>query len=158
MIILTPDTKKCMSALLLKDTFDSFCFIEGEITTFARFSINGSTQKDFFEEPPSAEYSQWKRFRDFCFSIIKGKQTPLGFRLIFSLAPEDIERFLRQNAPDFRPSDVQGLYLNFRFDGKSLTCTSGTSLHIFTLDRSLEQAWDKYVQNFFYQHGIPADL
>ena len=41
MIHLTLDTKKCMAELLLQKTFDDFLFIEGEITTFNKFSIDG---------------------------------------------------------------------------------------------------------------------
>ena len=41
MNILTLSAKNCMSHLLLKDTFDHFSFIEGEITTFNTFTIDG---------------------------------------------------------------------------------------------------------------------
>ena len=54
MIILTLDTKKCMSSLLLSEAFDHFFFIEGEITTFGKFTMDGYMQKDFFEEPRSS--------------------------------------------------------------------------------------------------------
>ena len=37
--------------------------------------------------------------------------------------------------------DIEGLYLNIRYDGKGLTCITGTSLKLFTLDRTLELAW-----------------
>ena len=35
--------KNCMSHLLLKDTFDNFSFIEGEITTFNFLTAHGLT-------------------------------------------------------------------------------------------------------------------
>ena len=38
--------KNCMSHLLLKDTFDTFLFIEGEFTTFNKFTISGYLQED----------------------------------------------------------------------------------------------------------------
>ena len=37
MLIFSLDTKKCMNALLLHPAFDSFLFIEGDITTFNTF-------------------------------------------------------------------------------------------------------------------------
>lgn len=154
MISLTLDTKKCMSALLLGTSFDSFLFLEGEITTFGKFTMNGYLQKDFFEEPPAQEYAFWKDFREFCFSIIRGKRTPLGFRLIFSLAPQDLPEFLSKKNLDFKPEEIQGLYLNFRYNGTTLSCTSGVSTHQFTMDRSLEHAWDKEVQELFADLGI----
>ena len=108
MIILTPETKTCMSHLLAHETFDHFSFIEGEIITFGKFTMSGFLQKSFFDEPPKEEYALWKLFRDYCYSIIRGKRTPLSFRLIFSLAPEEIGRFLSDSRLDFPLSDVQG--------------------------------------------------
>lgn len=149
-----------MKHLLLAETFDHFLFIEGEITTFSKFSIDGYLQKSFFEdtEQPNVEFSFWKQIRDYCFSIIKGKQTPLNFKFIFSLSPENTARLITQNQLDFHPEDVQGLYLNIRFDGTDLLCITGTSLKTFSMDRSLEQAWDKMVQKFFIQKEIAFEI
>lgn len=152
--------KLFMKHLLLAETFDHFLFIEGEITTFSKFSIDGYLQKSFFEdtEQPNVEFSFWKQIRDYCFSIIKGKQTPLNFKFIFSLSPENTARLITQNQLDFHPEDVQGLYLNIRFDGTDLLCITGTSLKTFSMDRSLEQAWDKMVQKFFIQKEIAFEI
>ena len=152
--------KLFMKHLLLTETFDHFLFIEGEITTFSKFSIDGYLQKSFFEdtEQPNVEFSFWKQIRDYCFSIIKGKQTPLNFKFIFSLSPENTARLITQNQLDFHPEDVQGLYLNIRFDGTDLLCITGSSLKTFSMDRSLEQAWDKMVQKFFIQKEIAFEI
>ena len=147
-----------MKHLLLSETFDHFLFIEGEITTFNKFTIDGYLQKDFFEEETTLEFSFWKQIREFCFSIIKGKRTPLNFKFIFSLSPENIAKLISQNDLDFQPQDVQGLYLNFRFNGADMQCITGTSLKTFSMDKSLEQAWDKMVQKFFAQKGIEYEL
>ena len=68
--------KNCMSHLLLKDTFDTFLFIEGEFTTFNKFTISGYLQEDFFDEKLEETYSRWEKIRDFCFQIIRGKRLP----------------------------------------------------------------------------------
>ena len=62
MISLTlTNVKSFMSHLLLKETFDNFSFIEGEIITFNIFRIDGYIQKDFFDsEEEISEYSLWK--------------------------------------------------------------------------------------------------
>lgn len=159
MIILNLKAKNCMSHLLLKPTFDEFSFIEGEITTFNKFTIDGYIQKDFYEEVPDSTYSYWKDTRDFCFSIIKGKRTPLSFKFILSLSPKEIQTFLSQlNLDNFRPEDIQGLYLNIKYDGTNLQCVTGTSLKLFTLDKSVEKGWDEYVTSFFSQQGIEWEL
>ena len=158
MIMLKIDVKKCMTELLLRSTFDSFSFIEGTITTFCQFTIDGFLHKSFFEEAPEKEYADWKDLREYCFSIIKGKQTPLDFKFILSLPEEGIASLISENSLDFCPADVQGLYLNFRYDGMNLTCITGTSFKSFSMDKSLEQRWDKWVQNFFTEKGIDWDL
>ena len=90
--------------------------------------------------------------------IIRGKRTPLSFKLIFGLSESNIEKLLKQQKLSFTPADVQGLYLNIKYDGTHLTCITGTSMNIFSLDKSLEQAWDKMVQKFFTQKQIDYEL
>lgn len=149
------NTKDFMSHLLLADTFDNFSFIEGEVVTFNTFTINGYIQKEFFEsEEKLPEYSSWKNIREYCFSLIRGKRTPLSFKLVFSLSPENISRLISQNQLDFQPESVKGLYLNIKYEAGSLKCITGTSLTIFTLDKSLEHAWDENIQKFFMQKQI----
>ena len=159
MISLTLNTKKCMAELLLRETFDSFLFIEGSVTTFNKFTIDGYIHSDFYEDDAPAEsYSSWKSLREFVFSIIKGKRTPLDFHFVFSLSADAVRTLIAENALDFQPESVQGLYLNFRFDGSTLTCVTGTSLKVFTLDKSLDHTFDKWVENFFTEHGIEYNI
>ena len=161
MILLSiSEVKEFMSKLLLSDTFDSFLFIEGEIVTFNTFSINGYLQKDFFDKDmiPERNYSLWKELREYCFSLIRGKRTPLRFKFVFGLSEPNIEKLLRQQGLSFTPQDVQGLYLNISYDGHSLRCVTGTSMNLFTLDKSLEEAWDKMVEKFFVQKEISFEL
>lgn len=152
------DIKKITSHIFLKDTFDNFSFIDGEIVTFNTFRIDGYIQKDFFDTGTELpEYALWKNLREYCFTIIKGKRTPLSFRFIFSLSPKNIERLVRQNTPSLRHEDVQGLYLNLHFDGKQLTCITGTSFKTFTMDKSLEHVWDEMVEKFLRQKELPFE-
>ncbi len=43
-----------------------------------------------------------------------------------------------------------------RYDGSALNCISGASLRIFTLDKSLEHAWDEMLRRFFKKKEIPV--
>ena len=128
--------KDFMSHLLLNETFDHFSFIEGEITTFNTFH----------------------NVRNFCFFLIKGKRTPLAFQFVFSLAPKNIETLLLQNDLSVQADAVQGLYLNIRYNGETLTCITGTSFKTFTMDKTLEHAWDEMTENFFKKKGIDFEL
>ena len=118
--------KNCMSHLLLKDTFDTFLFIEGEFTTFNKFTISGYLQEDFFDEKLEETYSRWEKIRDFCFQII-------------------------------RPEDIQGLYLNFHYDGSTLQCITGTSLKTFSMDKSIEREWDTEVKSILKSKNIEGE-
>ena len=154
------DVKECMGKLLLSETFDPFYFIEGEITTFNTFTMDGYLKKDFFdgENAPEREYALWKDVREFCFSIIKGKRTPLSFKFVLGLSDSNIEKLLLQQELDFKPQDVRGLYINLKFDGQNLQCITGTAMNLFTMDKSLEQAWDKMVQRVFAQKEIKYEV
>lgn len=160
MISLTlTNVKNFMSHLLLKETFDNFSFIEGEIITFNTFRIDGYMQKDFFDsEEEIPEYSLWKNLRKFCFSLIKGKKTPLGFHFVFSLNSKNISRLIEQKELGLNPADVQGLYLNIRYDGTHLTCVTGTSFKSFMMDKTLEHEWDEMVKKFFFKKEIAFEL
>ena len=144
------NVKAFMSALLLSDTFDNFNFIEGEITTFNTFKIDGYIKKDFFEKDEVLqEYSKWSSIKEFCYSIIKGKRTPLDFKIIFGLSPKNIENLILKNNLGIDPATVQGLYMNIKYDGTNLHLITGTSFKSFTMDKTLEAAFDKMVLKFF---------
>lgn len=137
--------KHTMHQLLLTEALDDFLFIEGEITTFNTFTIDGFLKKEFFDEPPASAYSRWQDVRRFCLEVIRGKRTPVGFRIVLSLSPEEFPDVLAQcGLTSQRPEEIAGLYLNFRYDGSALVCVTGVSLQSFSLDKSLEKQWDDY--------------
>lgn len=114
--------KNCMSHLLLKDTFDNFSFIEGEITTFNKFTISGFLQEDFFDEKPEETYSRWNKTRDFCFQIIRGKRTPLGFKIVLALPEDQIPYFLTAHGlTGYRPGRDPGAVPELPLRWTSLT-------------------------------------
>lgn len=157
MIIMQLDLKSCMSTLLLTDKLDHLMFIEGEITTFNTFHIDGYLQKDFLEEETLEAYSRWSTIREYCLSIIKGRKTPLRFSFIFSLPNERIESFVSDYGISEPTSNIQGLYLNLAYDGTDLRCTTGTSLKSFSLDKTIEKSWDKKAQQLFTSWQIGYD-
>ena len=55
------------------------------------------------------------------------------------------------------PDDLTGLYLNVSFRDKRLLITTGTARKKFYMDKSLDNAWDSYVQAFLKSFGIAAE-
>ena len=154
------EVKECMAKLLMSEVFDPFYFIEGEITTCNTFTIDGYLKKEFFDtnEAPDREFVLWKDVKEYCFSLIKGKRTPLNFKFVLGLSKPNIQKLLIQQELDFKPTDVRGLYINLKYDGEKLQCITGTAMNTFTLDKSLDQAWDVMVQKFFTQKEIKYEV
>ncbi len=151
-----------MKKLLTDDTFDTFLLSEASITTFAAFQIDGVFHPEYLgtaeAEQLGAEgsgYTLWRRVRPFFFELTKGKNTPLKFRIVFRLAPHNIGKLIMQNGLSISTDQVDGLFLNIHFDGKAITCVSGVSMKVFTLDKTLEHAWDEMLEKFFRREQIP---
>lgn len=154
--------KQFMNRLLLSTAFDSFLLLEGAVTTYCTFSMNGKLHRDFFTEEEleeqnmkDQEYSRWHDVKPIFLDLIKGKKTPLGFKFIFRLSPENTAKLLASSGiTSIRPENVSGLLLNVRYDGTGLSCVTATSLNFFTMDKSLERAWDEMLKRFLKQQEI----
>lgn len=153
------DLKDFTGKLFLGEVFHHFYFVEASFTTFLTHTLDGRIQKDFFDSDsrPERPFCCWKEVKPQCYSIIRGKRTPLHFRIVFQLAHENVEKLLRQSGLPFKPEDIFGLYLNCQFDGEQMICTTGTSLRVFSLDKSLDKIWDDMVKRFFKQQGFPFE-
>ena len=156
------DIKPFMKHFLVGNTFDSFDLSEGSVTTFCTFSIDGTYMKDFDDsDGENADtdrvFIPWARVREHVFSLIKGKRTPLSFKFVFMLPKRAVPRFLEKSGIAMDASEVTGLFLNVSFRSRKLMITTGTSLKMFTMDRTVDNAWDSYVQIFLKSRGIAAE-
>ena len=157
------DIRHFMKKLLLSESFDRFLLLEGSITTFWTFHMDGQLQKAYYtgeeqEQIDDRSLAYWEEIRPFCFELIKGKRTPLAFRFTFQLSASNTEKLLHQTGVAIPPEQIRGLLLNIRYDGRTLQCTTGTSLTVFTMDKTLDQAWDSMIQKFLHQQEIPFEL
>lgn len=155
------DIKDFMDKLLRGTTFDSFWLAEASITNYNTFTIDGSLHLDFFDpvlgrslEAARQTNSRWAEVKPFCFSIMKGKRTPLHFKIVLQLEIDSLHLLLEQNDVELTEEQVAGLYLNLQYNGSEITCTTGSSLKIFTLDKTLDTLWDNTALAFFRQHDI----
>lgn len=150
--------KQFTTQLFLQEVFDGFLFLEGQITTFNTFTIDGTLNKEFYndivlEEIGSRTYSTWKQIRPLCFQIIKGNKLPLSFKFVFKMKEENVQKILIQkNISD--QFQVESLLLNIIYKNGIMTCTTGISLKQFSLDKTLDKEWDILVRKFFQQHSI----
>ena len=151
-----------MKKFLLTDSFDRFLLLEGTVTTFNTFRMDGALQKSYYtqeeqEQIAERSLSLWGEVRPFCLELIKGKKTPLSFRFTLQLSYPNTAKLLTQAGIPIPPEQVRGLLMNLKYDGHTLLCTTGTSLAVFTMDKKLDHAWDDMVQRYFRRQGIPFE-
>ncbi len=155
------DVKNFMSKLLGTDTFDSFLLAEASITTYNTFVIDGHIEKGFFTGDvnddnllPPYEFSQWGNMRHICFDLIKGKRTPVGFKLVLHLKPERIGEILEKGDAAVTLSDIKAFVLNIKYDGSALTCITATAFHTFLPDKTPDKLWDDFISHFLTSKEI----
>lgn len=153
------DIKSFSSKLFVGEVFDQFLAKEAVITTFNTFTIEGNIRsgyysKDEVEEMKLGPLSTWAMMKPFCFSLIKGKRLPVSFRIILQMSKDETERFLASSQVPFSIDQVKGLYINIRYEEEKLTCITGTSVSIFTLDKTLDEEWDQNFKKFLKDKGI----
>lgn len=159
------DIKDFMHKLLCTDLLDHFLLPEAAISTYINHTIDGHLNPDFFS-PGDAQYEMLQQtkicpfsmLRPICFQLIKGNRTPLGFKFVFQLSPENQRRTIEKSGCNITSEDVAGMFLNLKFQNQKLTCTSGISYRVFSMDKSLEQEWDRLITIFFKNHKIPFEI
>ena len=149
--IIVEDVKNFMGKLLVGTEFDDYLVSEVSITTYNTFTINGRINKNFYSEEEleqisERENSYWKELKPICYDLIKGKKTPLKFKMVFSLTRQNIEKKLVESGLNYSANDINGLFLNILYEKDVLVCTTGISMNLFTLDKSIEEYWDNDVQ------------
>lgn len=152
--------------------FDQFLLHEAVIMMGNTYTIDGHINRDFYSPDDidilrqqaldnghvfSEEMTRWEASKNFCYEFIKGKKTPLSFRITFCLAPENLNRFLSGLDTSISSDQINSLNVNIKYDGSALTCTTAVSLKIFTMDKSLEHSWDEMFSRFLTAHGYEYD-
>lgn len=155
------DIKSFMNQLLLGDTFDNFETTEVSITTFNTFSIDGKIKKEFFDnidtissEETLPEYSSWEQLKPYCYQMIRGKRTPVSFKIIFQLSQKEKEKLLKPVHCTEELTLSSGLFLNIQYKNRTLLCTTGIGFKAFFPDSRLKQIWDGAVLDFFHSRNI----
>lgn len=153
------DVKILMSSLLVQNVFDTFLLSELELTTYNQFKISGRLNRSWYsseelEQLDERQYSKWSEIKPFAYQLIKGNKTPTAFKIVFLLPSEEVKELINNMGNSFSASDIDGLFMNLRYEKGVLHIITGTSMKTFTLDKSLEQEWDSKVKMFFRKHEI----
>lgn len=155
------DVKNFMGKLLGTNAFDAFLLAEASITTYNTFVIDGHIEKGFFTGDindnnilPPYEFSQWVDMRKICFDIIKGRRTPVNFKLVLHLKPEQVDEILQNGNANVTLSDIKAFVLNIKYDGSMLTCITATAFYTFLPDKTPDKLWDDFLSHFLSKSEI----
>ncbi len=69
--------------------------------------------------------------------------------------PKNVKEFLQSAGLGYSEEQVGGLYINFRYEDHVLSCVTGISLNIFTMDRQMDREWDKFVRMYLKGKSLP---
>lgn len=153
------DVKSFMSSLLIQSTFDNFLLMELDIATFNNFHISGYLNKSFYSSDEleileNREYSKWSEVKPYAYNLIKGNKTPLSFKVVLLLSPQNTLNILTKSKINLRSEEVNGLFLNMKYENGELHLITGTSIKTFTLEKSLENEWDLNMKNYLKHFEI----
>lgn len=153
--------KQFMGKFLGSEAFDSFLVEEASISTYNTFMIDGRQNRDFYsceewedKEIRPYEFTSWKQLRPICYSLIKGNKTPCAFKFVLHLMPEYVASVLKNGDTVIMPQQVKALALTVKYDGTTLTLTTGTAFHTFVMDKTVDELWDNAVRQFLYKREI----
>ena len=141
-----------LKELFEKEKYDSFYLYEARVKTKLDYYVNGSLNREYFDTEEQAdlpEYVEWKDIKQIVYSYIKGKRLPIGFKIILMFNRENISRLLEMNNLPVKTEDVSALFMNVVYEHEALSVTTGTSLKIFTMDKTLEHVWDDTVKKYY---------
>ena len=147
-----PNQKQFTQALFLQPMFDAYTLYEGTVVTGCTYEIDGHRNTDYYnqeDDAPQGDFLRWEEIRPICFQMIKGKRLPLQFKFVLRAPEALVEHILTQADTGIAPEQVQALHLIIQYRSGELTVTTGTALSFFTLDKTMEQLWDRYVGLFF---------
>lgn len=159
------ELKNFMSKLLTSDCFDMFLLEQAVITTYNTFTIDGHIEKEFYTseewEDPSLrpyKFSCWSEIRPICFSLIKGRKTPVSMKYILRLKPETMQKLFSDAGITVPNGFIDALIITIRYNANGMSCTTGISFSDFLPDKTPEKLWDKSFSQFLDNAGILNEI
>lgn len=141
-----------MGKLLKGENFDGFLLKEGFLRTSMEYRFQGRVFPEYFDtgeqEKYTEDYSYWGEVKPFVFELVKGKRTPLAFSFTLLLTKNATAELLASRSVKIG-EDSPSLFLQIRFEHGAGRIITGTARNTFTLDKSLEEAWDAEVRQLF---------
>lgn len=162
MLILTINNIKEFVGKLLSDEYlSSMLLYQAELKNATFLSIDGKINEDFYdnkEEIPERKYATWEEVKGVFFQAMRGQKLPVSFKVVLMPSPSVTEKIIERYGLNIVASNISAMNLNIYYDRSEMTVTTGTSLKIFSLDRSVDEAWEDYVKKMFTAIGIEYEI
>ena len=143
------EMNRFMGKLLKGENFDGFLLKEGFLRTNIEYRFQGQLFAEYFDtseqEKLAEKYVYWGELRPTVFELIKGKRTPLAFSFTLLLTKNETTGLLARRQVNVG-EDSPSLFLQIRFDHGVGHIVTGTARNTFSLDKSLDEAWDGEVK------------
>ena len=160
MLALTIEDQKLFTReLLTGTTFDSLLLSKAVIHHNIDYVIEGHYNSKFFtkeewEEKGCNLYAAWEEVKPYIFQIMKGKHLPVSFQIVLRASQQTVEKLLSSSGSSLLLDQVEGLFLNIHYNDENLTITTGSSYSLFTMDKSLELAFDEAIKKLIARSHI----
>ena len=149
------DHKQFMDLLLTSTTFDSFELKEANFVKNLSIFIDGKDQeKKCIEQNNNSQYISFSNTRNLLFDCLKGKALPKTFKIILLLPITDFLSLLSTKPDDVDYNNISHLLINIKYLDDVITLTSSLSYSDFTLDKTIERLWDKYLIYFLEKNNV----
>ena len=129
--------KGFMGRLLKEDVFNDFKVRTVDILAKIRFSLDGEMDGE------TKDFSMWSDIQPLVFEIVRQMGRPSIFKIVLS-----------HKEPPAIHENASALFLNLMYENGKLTFTTATSQKAFSLDKTLNSAWDEWVRGLFGSNGI----
>ena len=134
---------------------------EASVAKEATFSIDGRINASFYTKEEldeqnlsDAKILPYAKLRPICYQLIRGSHTPVSFKFILMLSPQNTANTLLHSESGFTESDIKGIFLNLTFQNGQLLLTTGISYASFSMDHTLDQEWDLLVKKFLNKYAV----
>ena len=146
-----------MGTLLKSETFDTFLLREGLVRTYMDFSFDGTIRTDYFDSEELTgvkKYAEWGRIREYIFSLIRGKKTPLLIKLGFVMEDGKAREIMGSRGVAVNDTEQILLSLNIIYSDNEAKAVTGVFRSAFTMGHEMEYAWDEWITDYFKTCGI----
>lgn len=141
-----------MHALFIDKDFDRFLVKDLEISTANNFAINGRINQNFYNTEELDEISEdfvfWSAMKPLCCQIIKGNKLPLKMKFILAAPKATYEKIVIDSNTTLSSKDIGGLYIHILYENNQLNIITGTSINVFSLDKTIDKYWDNLILKF----------